>query len=451
MTGGEAVVAVAMVDAEGRLVSADPAILTLNARAGGKIGAPVAVPQLATIARLARRLGIVISRSVHVADEDADIDLWVRAQPEDALVRLAVSGWHERRAWQPVDRRPAAELAVIAADSDWHWESDAGLTFSHLPVAAGARHGFDAGLLLGRPLDLLFGGPAIGDRLTARQSFVGVEALLLPGGQDLEVSAVARFDGPGRFAGYAGGVRMKSAAVPSPVEDGVPATFARRLERALRLPLGRIIANADSISAQTEGPVAPDYAAYASDIASAGRHLMALVDDLADLQAVERPDFVLPDEAIDLADLARRAAGLLGVRADAAGVVVMRPPFEARMPARGDFRRVLQILVNVIGNAIRYAPRGSAILLSLGEADGLASVRVIDRGKGIAAADQLRIFDKFERVDSSEVGGNGLGLYIARRLARAMGGDLSVDSVVGEGACFTLTLPADAAARENQR
>ena len=451
MTGGEAPVAVATVDADGRLVSADAAILTLNARAGGKIGAALAVPQLATVARLARRLGIVISRSIHVADEDADIDLWVRAQPEGAEVRLAVSGWHERRAWHPVDRRPAAERAVIAADSDWHWESDAGLTFSHLPVTAGARHGFDAGLLLGRPLDTLFGGPAIGERLVARQSFVGVEARLLPGGQDMEVSAVARFDGPGRFAGYAGGVRMKSVGVAPPVEDGVPATFARRLERALRLPLGRIIANADSISAQTEGPVAPDYAAYASDIASAGRHLMALVDDLADLQAVERPDFVLPDEAIDLADLTRRAAGLLGVRADSAGVVVMRPPFEARMPARGDFRRVLQILVNVIGNAIRYAPRGSAIGLTLGEAGGFASVSVIDRGKGIAVADQARIFDKFERVDVTETGGNGLGLYIARRLARAMGGDLRVDSVVGEGACFTLSLPADAAARENHR
>ena len=70
------------------------------------------------------------------------------------------------------------------------------------------------------------------------------------------------------------------------------------------------------------------------------------------------------------------------------------------------------------------------------------AVVVADQGKGIAAADQTRIFDKFERVDPSEPGGTGLGLYIARRLARAMGGDLVVDSAPEQGARFMLTLPA---------
>ena len=72
----------------------------------------------------------------------------------------------------------------------------------------------------------------------------------------------------------------------------------------------------------------------------------------------------------------------------------------------------------------------------------MASAIVADQGKGIAVEDQARIFGKFERVDASEPGGNGLGLYIARRLARAMGGDLTVESAPGEGARFTLTLPA---------
>jgi signal transduction histidine kinase len=71
----------------------------------------------------------------------------------------------------------------------------------------------------------------------------------------------------------------------------------------------------------------------------------------------------------------------------------------------------------------------------------LGALIIADQGKGIAAEDQARIFDKFERVDASEPGGTGLGLYIARRLARAMGGDLSVDSAPGQGARFTFTLP----------
>jgi signal transduction histidine kinase len=73
---------------------------------------------------------------------------------------------------------------------------------------------------------------------------------------------------------------------------------------------------------------------------------------------------------------------------------------------------------------------------------GFVAVIVADQGKGISDADQSRIFDKFERVDPTEPGGTGLGLYIARRLARAMGGDIAVDSAPGQGARFVLTLPA---------
>ena len=73
--------------------------------------------------------------------------------------------------------------------------------------------------------------------------------------------------------------------------------------------------------------------------------------------------------------------------------------------------------------------------------DGIAAIIVADQGKGIAPADHERIFEKFERVDPREPGGSGLGLYIARRLARAMGGDVTVDSAPGQGARFVFTLP----------
>ena len=99
------------------------------------------------------------------------------------------------------------------------------------------------------------------------------------------------------------------------------------------------------------------------------------------------------------------------------------------------------MLVNLIANAIRYSPDNSQVWIRLEREGDLAAVIVADQGKGIAAADQERIFDKFERVDPNEPGGTGLGLYIARRLARAMGGDITVDSAPGQGARFTFTLP----------
>ena len=103
--------------------------------------------------------------------------------------------------------------------------------------------------------------------------------------------------------------------------------------------------------------------------------------------------------------------------------------------------RSLQIMVNLIANAVRYSPKGSSIWLRTEQEGDLAALIVADQGKGISLEDQARIFEKFERVDRTEPGGSGLGLYISRRLARAMGGDITVDSAPGQGARFVLTLP----------
>jgi signal transduction histidine kinase len=184
-----------------------------------------------------------------------------------------------------------------------------------------------------------------------------------------------------------------------------------------------------------------DYADYAADIATAGRHLLGLVDDLVDLQAIERADFIVAHEAIDLADIARRAAGLLGVRAATTNVRIDRPAPQDSLPATGEFRRALQVLVNLIGNAVRYSPQDGMVWIRAERDGNFAAVVVADQGKGIALADQARIFEKFERIDVTEPGGSGLGLYIARRLARAMGGDVTVDSAPGQGARFVFTLP----------
>jgi len=132
---------------------------------------------------------------------------------------------------------------------------------------------------------------------------------------------------------------------------------------------------------------------------------------------------------------------LLGVRAAERGVKIDAPQDADRAPATGEFKRVLQILVNLIGNAVRYSPDGGMVWIRTHRDRGTAVIIVADQGKGIAPEDQARIFEKFERVDPSEPGGSGLGLYIARRLARAMGGDLTVDSALGQGARFMLTLP----------
>ncbi len=446
-------IAHAVIAADGSVSFADPALIALNQRAGGMRGAPLAVPQLATIARLARRLGIVVSRGVVVADDETDVDLWVRAQPDGDTIRLTVSGWREIAAWRPTRSAPDTAGDFLGSDSDWRWETDAALRLTFVTLDAGPKHGFDAFALLGQPLTAMLvldagsdGGLPILDSLARRRAMTAQPARLRSSGRAVMLTANVRYDVSGDFAGFVGAARLVPDEAPAAVEPAaLSSTFTTGLDKALRVPLARIVANADSINAQADGPVQGDYADYAADIASAGRHLLSLVDDLVDLQAVEKPDFAITPEPIDLADVARRAAGLLSVRAANADVSIARPAMDARIAAVGDFRRVLQILVNLIGNAVRYSPPGSEVCVTVERNDTRAIVVVADQGKGVAPEDQVRIFEKFERVDPSEAGGNGLGLYIARRLARAMQGDLIIESAPGEGARFVLLLPADPA------
>ena len=437
-----------LVDRDGRLVSADARLAELNARAGGAIGAPLAIPQLAALARLALRLETPISRAILAADGDHDIDLWVQVEPGDEGARLALTGWRPRPSWVPAGGERTHEGDFARDDADWLWETDGALHLTYLSVAHGAHDGGDLDSLLGQPLTRLFaldtdkhGDLPMLRALSLRQRCEDQAATLRASGRPVRLSAIPRLDPSGGFAGLIGAARLVAADAETPAPTAPPDAFSARLDKALRAPLSAIIANAETIHAQSDGALPTDYAGYAADIATAGRHLLGLVDDLVDLQAIERPDFHVEAEAIDLADLARRAAGLLQVRASDAGVTIDRPSAGESLPAIGEFRRTLQILVNLIGNAVRYSPPGSTVWVRAEREGALAALIVADQGKGIAIEDQARIFEKFARVDPSEPGGSGLGLYIARRLARAMGGDITVDSAPGQGARFVLTLP----------
>lgn len=444
----------ARVDADGRLLSAGARLAALNARAGGEIGAPIAVPSLAMLAHLAQTLRIPVSRLVIAADAEEDVELQVQARPENGSVALQVSGWTQRprrASWLVAAPTPADPDP--AAIGEWTWRTDGALRVSETrfgPDDATSQYESD---VLGQPLTRLVrliedadGEMPILAALAARSSFSGQRAIRRDKPDaEFELSGEVLIDNNGGFAGFSGRARPVLPngrdVADAPAGLGV-SDLANRLGQVLRAPLDRIVARADTIRAQAEGPLRRDYADYAGDIGSAARHLLALVDDLADLNAVERPDFAVEGEPVDLADVARRAAGLLGVRAGDKQVRIDRPDTDETLMARGDFHRVLQILVNLLANAVRYTPEGGMIWLRTEQDGDTAVVIVADQGKGIAAADHERVFDKFERVDTSEAGGSGLGLYISRRLARAMGGDITLDSAPGQGARFILTLPA---------
>ncbi|MDB5688351.1 MAG: histidine kinase [Sphingomonas bacterium] len=457
------------IDRGGRLIGADPLLAALHRRAGGAAGGTVAVPQIAAVARLARRLNVVVSRGVVAADGLDDLDLWVRAQPDGDAIDLAIVGWRRRPATPPFPAAPPGRTHdFLRAGADWTWETDAALNLRALDPTSADRIGDVAQGFAGQPLTRIFTLIESEDGTLpillglAQQAMFRDQAAELKArpGALLTLSGMPLVGGDGRFAGFRG----TATAVPDPADEEAErarqaqqrageeraererqeqgAAFARRLDVALRLPLDRIISRAESIRSQSDGPLRRDYADYAEDIATAGRHLLALVDDLVDLQTIERPDFTPMRDPVDMADVARRAAGLLSVRAADRDITIDRPAPTEALPALAEFRRALQIAVNLIGNAVRYSPDGGTVAVRCERDGSRVALIVADQGKGIDSADQARIFEKFERVDPAEPGGTGLGLYIARRLAQAMGGDLVVESAAGKGARFILTLPA---------
>jgi signal transduction histidine kinase len=219
--------------------------------------------------------------------------------------------------------------------------------------------------------------------------------------------------------------------------------IGRDIAPVLRQPIARIVANAETIRTRLAGPLADEYANYAADIAAAGQHLLGLLDDLSDLEVVESDGFRTAHDHIDLAEVARQAAGILAVRASENDIIIDAPKSGESLPAIGEFRRVLQILINLLGNAIRYAPAGSQVWIRLEDEGERARIIVADQGPGMSEDEQARVFEKFERLGRSGDGGSGLGLYISRRLARAMDGELTVESAPGQGARFVLDIPAD--------
>ncbi|MGB5483106.1 sensor histidine kinase [Parasphingorhabdus sp.] len=445
----------AQVDVNGLLLSADPLLMRLHLRSGGSEGGPLAVPELAELCRLSRRLGMNLSRPAQASDDDCRIDMWVEtrlATPEkEQQLSLAIIDWKERPHEDSQKLDPARERDFDRLEGRGAIRTDAALRIIAQQMPSDSTQVSDA---IGQSLlDIYDVIPpsaharlleAVAERQPIRNQRVrekgGSQRLFVLQGQPL-------IDNAGGYAGYrftaAPDISETSGGDSKPVGGKLisDSLFGFQLGPALRQPLGKIIANAETISSKLEGPLRGDYASYAKDIASAGRHLLDLVNDLSDLEAIERPEFTVAADDIDLIDLAHRAAGLLAVKASDHQIRIDLPDEGDTLPARGEFRRSLQILVNLIGNAIRYSPDGSVIKVRVSADEEFARISVSDQGDGIAADDQDRIFEKFERLGRSGDGGSGLGLFISRRLAGAMGGSLTVESSTGKGYTFTLALP----------
>jgi anti-sigma regulatory factor (Ser/Thr protein kinase) len=428
-------------DGQDRLISADPDLVALQVEAGSHVGSQLALPQIAAIARLARKLGVPIYRNAIAAGADHDVELWVRATPEGEEVELVLERW--------IYRPPAAprlgtlvpheqHIEIGAAPEEWAANED--LCIVSISSGLAEKLGTSAEEAIGKPLTRFVkleenedGELPLLVAATSRTDFDGQRARPRRGSDEVLIlrgTPVTSADG--RFAGFQGEAFGESSVVVTAHGDHA-AELDGIIDEALRSPLDRIIASADRIVQQSDGPLRSDYADYAGDIAAAARHLLSVIQSMGGEPGKDK-------DRVDLVALATEAIGLLEATARAQGVTIVSEP-SRQVPAHGDTRGVIQILVNLLGNAVRHSPNGGTVTITFDRSDGFARAHVSDQGPGIAAEDQQRIFERFERANGAE-GGSGLGLAIARRLAHSMGGDITLESELGQGARFTVSLPA---------
>ncbi len=208
----------------------------------------------------------------------------------------------------------------------------------------------------------------------------------------------------------------------------------------IRTPLNSILGFAELLQQPRTGPLNEKQTRYLSNVDSAGRHLLALVNDLLDLSKIGAGEMGLELVDLNLAEIIEQAAGQVQPLIESRGLEI-RVDSGGRLGVKGDRRRLLQILWNLLSNAIRHTPtRGIISVSGAARGSGIA-ILVADTGVGIPGDQLERIFEDYKQVGVAQEG-TGLGLPLSRRLARLMNGDISVVSEVGVGSTFTISLPA---------
>ena len=248
--------------------------------------------------------------------------------------------------------------------------------------------------------------------------------------------------------------RMREALRAAEAGNEEKARFLATMSHEIRTPINAILGYAELLDLGIAGELAEGQRGYLERVRTSGRHLLALIEDVLDFARVEAGRLTVEPAMGRVAGVAGASLDLLRPQAEAGGVAVEIDCADGEF--WGDETRVRQILVNLIGNATKFTPAGGTIRVTCGHAAPPAAValagpgpwtfiRVRDTGIGIPAERLGSVFEPFVQIDNALTrthAGTGLGLAISRRLARLMGGDLTVESRLGEGSVFTLWLPA---------
>ena len=219
--------------------------------------------------------------------------------------------------------------------------------------------------------------------------------------------------------------------------------FLANMSHELRTPLNAILGYTELMQDGLYGDLPTKTKEVLDRVQKNGKHLLGLINDVLDLSKIEAGQLALSLDEYSMKDIVHSVVSATESLASAKQLPLKVAVAESMPIGRGDERRIAQVLLNLVGNAIKFTEEGE-VRVAAGMSDGMLQVAVTDTGPGIPQEEQARIFEEFHQVDSSNTkkkAGTGLGLAIAKRIVELHGGRISVQSELGRGSTFTVDLP----------
>ncbi len=484
-------------DMQGMIIKENESFRKLNNQLGGKTR--IMVPGFRTASNRLIMQTKMITRPLSLEFSNKIRHFWVRYSPvmdsDNNVTGVfgAFQDWSAELSRINEATRDQARFRDFArASSDWFWETDVDFRFTALSDRITALVGILASEFIGKPIDTLgrlmpnLNGEKTINR--ARTEFTPFRDQLFEvldtSGNIIRfhLAGVPLYDSEGKFRGFRGAgmdvtknyameaetmrarrnlettmTELQRKNVALDITSGQAQTalkvkneFLAAMSHELRTPLNAIIGFAEAMHLQVFGPIENRYASYAKDIENAGLHLLGLINDVLDVSVIESGDIALSRDVIDLHPLVAQAKALVALRAEAKIINLDAVAIPENTLAFADERRALQILVNLLTNAVKFTPENGKIGIDINPdvmAGRHVALTVWDTGLGVAAENQERIFEKFQQVTGEvykgKPEGTGLGLHISRELARLMQGDITLESMIGKGSRFTMTLPLE--------